>query len=330
MADEQPAAAAPSSAPPAAPAAASAPSSPAAAAPAPSAPPSSSRLNDLTSDLLPAERPAPSPEPQPTPEPAPVPEPSPAGVRADQRIKIRGKEYTFAEILENDFLQQALLQTYEQFPSLQKKYTEMLEQQRQQPPTPPPPQIDPRLEQAQLVSHYAPQIAQVVKEGRIEEDFAQLYPNAVAQMLWHRDQLYQLGNAFNEFRTANAGQTRKAEATGHQNQLMASLDGLAAKGEVFAPLKDARERAGFLDFMIEMGDPPVSRLTPEYLARMWVAFKHETIVTAAQAAAAREQTERANQRLRAASDGKGSRPTPAPAGTPTLLDSLTEPFLPRR
>lgn len=254
-------------------------------------------------------------------------------MRAEQRIKIRGKEYTFAEILENDFLQQALLQTYEQFPSLQQKYTQMLEQQREQQSQrqqPPQPQIDPRVEQAQLVAHYAPQIAQVVREGRIEEDFAQLYPNAVAQMLWHRDQLYQLGTAFQEFRTANVGQTRKAEQTGHQNQLMATLDGLANKGEIFGPLKDARERAGFLDFMIDMGDPPVSKLTPDYLAKMWVAFKHDTIVTAAQAAAERDRITRQNDRLRASGDGKGSRPTPAAPAAPNLLDELTAPFLPRR
>jgi hypothetical protein len=259
-----------------------------------------------------------------------VPEPAPASPRPEQRIKIRGKEYTFAEVLENEVLQQALLQTYEQFPTLQKKYIEMLEQQRQQPSQQPMPQIDPRVEQAQLVAHYAPQIAQVVREGRIEEDFAQLYPNAVAQMLWHRDQLYQLGTAFNEFRTANAGQTRKAEATGHQTQLTATLDALAGQGAIFAPLKDAKERQGFLDFVIEMGDPPVSKLTAEYLGRMWVAFKHETIVTAAQATAERDRIERENNRRRAAGDGKGSRPTPAPAAEPSLLDSLTADFLPRR
>jgi hypothetical protein len=99
---------------------------------------------------------------------------------------------------------------------------------------------------------------------------------------------------------------------------------------VFAPLKDARERAGFLDFMIEMGDPPVSRLTPDYLARMWIAFKHDTILTAAQTATERDRIQRETDRRRAAGDGKGSRPTPAPVQAPSMLDSLTEPFLPRR
>ena len=327
MADEQ--AAAPSSAPASTPAAAAAPSAP--SAPAAPAPAPSSRLSDLTSDYLPAEKPAP-PEPAPTPEPEPSPEPAPttAAKPEPQRIKIRGKEYTFQEILENEFLQQALLQTYEQFPTLQRKYTEMLEQQRQQPQPPPAPQMDPRAEQAQLVAHYAPQIAAVVKEGRIEEDFAQLYPNAVAQMLWHRDQLYQLGREFASFREANVGQTRKAEATGHQTQLTATLDALAGKHDVYKPLADPKERQGFLDFLVEHGDPRVTQLTPDFLGRMWLAFKGDTILTAAQATAERERTERESARRRAAGDGKGSRPTPAPAAAPSLLESLTEDLLPRR
>lgn len=263
----------------------------------------------------------------------PSPEPAPTAVKPEpQKIKIRGKEYTFQEVLENEVLQQALLQTYEQFPTLQKKYIEMLEQQRQQEQTPPQPQqpIDPRAHQAQLVAHYAPQINEAVKNGWIEEDFAQLYPNAVAQMLWHRDQMYDLNRRFGSFSELHTGQTRKAEANGHKTQLTATLDTLAGSGDFFKPLLDAEKRQGFLDFLIESGNPLVTQLTPDYLKRQWVAFNHETVLTAAQATAERERIERQNQRLRAGSDGKGSRPTPAPAAEATLLQTLTEDFLPRR
>ena len=43
------------------------------------------------------------------------------------------------------------------------------------------------------------------------------------------------------------------------------------------------EREGFLEFLLDL-DPVVSKLTPDWLGRQWLAFKHETILTATQAA----------------------------------------------
>src|SRR5262252_7517150 len=127
MANEQPTSA-PPSAPPAAAPAAPPPSAPA-AAPAPS-----DHLSQLTADALGGERePSPAPpEPSPStaPEPAPSPEPTP-------KIKIRGVEYSLDAVLKNPELSAALLQTYEQFPALQRKYVEILEQLRQQSQQPP-------------------------------------------------------------------------------------------------------------------------------------------------------------------------------------------------
>src|SRR5262245_51928279 len=123
-----------SAAPPttaAAPAAPSTPSAPA-AAPAPS-----DHLSQLTAEALPGGEREPSPappgpSPSPAPEPAPSPEPAP-------KIKIRGIEYSLDAVLKNPELSQALLQTYEQFPALQRKYVELLENLRQQSQQPPPP-----------------------------------------------------------------------------------------------------------------------------------------------------------------------------------------------
>jgi len=233
-------------------------------------------------------------------------------------------------------LSQALLQTYEQFPTMQRKYQEVLElvrqqaqleQQRQQ--QPPQPQ-DPRVQQAQLLAQFAPELGNVVQQGYMEQDYVQLYPNVSAQMLAHRDMLYQLRRDFDQFTQSYSGTTRKAEATSHRTNLDANLDALAGKGEIYALLKDPTERQNFLQHLVEDVNPTVDRITPEWLARQWVAYKHEAIVTGMQAQTERERLERETQRRRAASDGKGSRPTPVPAAEPTLLDELIGDRLPAR
>jgi hypothetical protein len=314
-----------SAAPPSAPAApAAAPSTP--SAPAPSAP-SSDHLRELTADVLPGGSREPSPQPSPEPEPAPTPEPQPV-----PKVKIRGIEYALDAVLKNPELSQALLQTYEQFPTLQKRYVELLEQVRQQaqPPAPAPVPQDPRVEQAQLLAQLAPEIGQIIRQGYIEEDFGTLYPNTIAQMVAHRNMLYELTKRFDTFEQTHRGQTRQAEATTHRTNLDANLDALAGKGELYAPLKDPTERQKFLEHLVQDVNPTVDRITPEWLMRQWVAFKHETILAATQATAERERLERETARRRAVSDGKGSRPTPAPTGEPSHLDFIIGDALPAR
>jgi len=317
-----------SAAPPttaAAPAAPSTPSAPA-AAPAPS-----DHLSQLTAEALPGGEREPSPAPPgPAPEPQPAPSPEPAPT---PKIKIRGVEYALDAVLKNTELSAALLQTYEQFPALQRKYVELLEnlrQQSQQPQRPPEPPMDPRVQQAHLLAQMAPEIGNVVRQGFIEEDFAQLYPNVIAQMLAHRNALYDIVRRFDSFEQTHQGQTRQAEATTHRTNLDANLDSLAGKGELFAPLKNPTERQAFLEHLVQDVNPTVDRITPEWLARQWIAFKHETIVTAAQATAERDRLERETARRRAASDGKGSRPTPVPAPAETHLDFIIGDALPAR
>jgi len=304
---------------------------PAAAPPTPSAPAApapSDHLRELTADVLPGGEREPSPTP---PTPAPEPEPAPR-VQPGPKVKIRGIEYALDAVLSNPELSQALLQTYEQFPTLQKKYVELLEQMRQSPtpPEPPPTPVDPRVQQAQLLASMASEIGNVVRAGYIEEDFASLYPNMTAQMLAHRNELYTLARRVAQFEQTYRGQTHQAEVTSHRTNLDANLDALAGKGELYAPLKNPTERQAFLEHLVQDVNPTVDRITPEWLMRQWIAFKHETILTGMQATTERERLERETARRRAASDGKGSRPTPAPAGEPSHLEFLIGDSLPAR
>lgn len=300
---------------------------------------------------------APSPEPSPAAEPtapkrdasgrfvssaAPAaPAPTEGSVpataepaAAPPKFKYRGREYTVEELVQQGLLSDVLTSA-EQLPHLQRKYMEALEQQRQaqQPPQQPlQPQETPQQFQARLVAQFKPEIEQVVQSGFIESDFAELYPNAVAQMLWHRNGLREVLGKVAEIEGRLGSFTGKVSARDEMATINGRLDALAERGKtpqgkIFAPLADPERRKAFLDFLTnpdEGGDPDTRRLTPEFLARMWVAMNHEALLEATTQAVDAQNAANAAARARAAGDGRGARLT-APAPQPVShLDRMLE------
>src|SRR5262245_52510828 len=109
----------------------------------PPAPSSPSRLDSLIDSKSPE---APASDTAPPPAATPAPPSGPA------KYKFRGREYTAAELEAGGLLNDALT-TAEQFPHLQRKYTETLEADRQRQLQPQPPQQMQPIPQTQIRAH---------------------------------------------------------------------------------------------------------------------------------------------------------------------------------
>src|SRR5262249_30132551 len=146
--------------------------------------------------------------------------------------------------------------------------------------------------QAQIRAQFAGPVQEAVKAGYVESDFAELYPDFASQAMMHVYMLNDARRAIAELQKELGEMTGKSRASEGRQRLDAKLDDLATSGlngigaEVFSPLKEATEREGFFNFLLEL-NPPIEKLTPEFLGKQWIAFKHEALLTAASQAAGR-------------------------------------------
>ena len=263
---------------------------------------------------------------EPTESQAPTP---PAARAADvKKYKFGDRELTLAEA-EAQGLIQGLIQTAEQLPAVQRKYIDLLEKQRAATAEPQPPAQPPaKLSQAQIRSAYTDQLQQAIADGYMEADFAEMYPDIATQMLFHRDLLYEaretiaaLVGAVNRM----AGTTKKTEMETHLDN---AFDALAEKDKRFGMLKDAKTRAGFMEYLDQL-NPEADQLTGEkhleFLERQFWAYNGAAILEAQRLMGGNKQKE-ANPRV--SGDGSGARPTTPSAPQPKkLLEQLNDSVL---
>jgi hypothetical protein len=306
------------------------PSNGGASAPSSSAPPPVDRL---TSDYLPpapkaaAEKPQPEPPPTPEPEPAPTPEPTPTA------FKYRGRDYTLAQL---EALLPSILTTAEQFPHLQTKYQEMLERfaQPPQPRGPEGPSLSPQQFQANLRAQIQPRLQQVIQNGWMEPDFAELYPNAAAQALYLTANLEDAIGRLVQLEQRVGGMGASTASKEARSVVDTALEAIAGQGALYDGLKDAGKRQEYLAWLAEKVNPVADWSNPEItrdvLGRQWLAFNAAAILEAAKQTTERAQQERDDAKRRAQGAGGGPRPgAPAPSA-PSHLETLLEGVLPRR
>lgn len=272
-------------------------------------------------------------------------------------LKFRGEDLTFDEIIKRGLtgdLQNALI-TADQFPALQKKYTESLEEKRATPPATPAAPVDPAKAQAeaikqhqegtlQVLQNYAPvadhEIKFYMEKGLLEPDFVEMYPNAVRSvfsiLLYHMDEMDNTKSrnewsiewieSEKQFRNALKAVNMQDSAI---NAVAAKADdstddaGKVVKGDkVFEGLKNPETRKAFVEWLKKEIDPKVGALKPENIERFWMAFIGKDLLKFAKEAATKEDPT-PSTRKRAASDGSpnrsGIKETPAQPG---VLDGL--------
>lgn len=251
------------------------------------------------------------------------------GARAPVKFKYRGREMTAEDLTKRPELLNALIQTAEQFPALQKKHVELLEAvaaSKNAPPAKPEPpaateQPQPRITPEALAAHYKSDIEFLVKEGFIEADFPVAYPGVAAAMAHLRatidDAIVKLNHAIDwidaEREMRNA---RKAESI-----LDDAIDKVAAKkGEPYQGLRDENMRAEFKKWIKKDVDPKVGSINEEMIDKLWFAFNADVILEYA------KKPDPAPPRPRASADGRIARngtPEP-PEQEKGLLERLSE------
>jgi hypothetical protein len=306
-------------------------------------------FHELNSDLPPSADAAATPEPTtegtgepagspPTPSPAttggePAPAlattPAPAAappVTEEKKFKIRGREYTAAELVQRRDLLEDLEKSHEQLPHLQQKYLESLEAQRQvQQPAPQPQPQAPPISAEMLRTAYGPTLEERVKAGFVNADFAELYPETAVSYLYDRDlfsQVAQKVDAIEQF-------LGYVQAQGVQQNIGATitgaLDALQSQGGHFDLLKEPKVREDFTRFILEL-DPKRGQLTPEFLGGQFVAFNKDILLEAARQADVQAKRERERTGRNAQGGDGGPRPPrpPAPSPTDQHFDFLNE------
>lgn len=128
--------------------------------------------------------------------------------------------------------------------------------------------------------HYEPEMEKVVNEGYLSREFVDDYPTDVAQMLYHRDILYNLTKQVNELATwanSTVGQQRNMAAESHLNSLM---DKVAEKGVHFQPLKDPEVRQAFRGYLNQVNPMCNAQNVEEVISQQYLAFNHQAVLAA--------------------------------------------------
>lgn len=248
-----------------------------------------------------------------------------------QKLKVRGddgetREITLKDAVKGGYLDK-IVQTANQFPTIQQKYIQELERNKgadrvpakAEPPPPPTAQ--------QIRDAYTPMLQAAVKAGHMEADFAEAYPQHAAELMYFRDIVENAVEKLGHVIDWIAAESQLRDRTIVSMKLNSAIDALVAKandkeGAIFLPLKEKENRDKFVQWVRTDVDPKVKQLTPEHMEHLYMAYLGPDILKFA-----RQQADKptATPKPRARSDGSTARPGGAPesAKEETLLDRMT-------
>jgi hypothetical protein len=197
--------------------------------------------------------------------------------------------------------------TASQFPNLQTKYTNLLEESRA--PADARPEPRPEVTQDQFLAAMEPHVKAAVQRGTMSEDFAELYPAEAAWGMWLSDTLMKVQGVVGPITQHVVATTHDAEVAEYKANAFNEMQKLAGESsEVFGDLAQPTTREAYLDFMIEM-DLPITSLqgeaAPVTLKRMWGAFRADELQAAAKVAAEHARAEQEEERRLAGGAGGG-------------------------
>jgi hypothetical protein len=141
-----------------------------------------------------------------------------------------------------------------------------------QAPKPPTPE--------EIRRHYEPEAERVVEQGYMSREFVDDYPNDVAQLLYHRDILYNAVKKVEElsqWASNTVGQQRNTAAESNLNSL---LDKVSEKGFHFQPLKDPEVRKAFRGYLDQVNPMCNADNVEEVISQQYLAFNHQAVLAA--------------------------------------------------
>lgn len=253
-----------------------------------------------------------------------------------KKWKVKGEELSLDEIAKRGWMD-AIIQSAEQLPAVQKKHQELLEKvadknlvgnETAKPavvaaPAPPTPE--------QILKTYLPVAQERAKLGYIEPDFVEAYPQHAATLSWYADMIDELTTTVGHIRNWIGAEVQKRNFEAVNGALNTSIDKVAAKLDakgnpdpMVATLKDPEVRKTFETWLRTEIDPKVNTLTPESMFKYWLSFNADALLEFATKAAEKPA---APARPRAHSDGSPSRPgkpetPPVLTGSAALLERM--------
>lgn len=149
-------------------------------------------------------------------------------------------------------------------------------------PTAPVPE-QPRITPDQLLAAMKPELDQLVKDGWIEEDFAELYPKAAARQAADSRYLRSLvlagGKKLNErlveIEKVMGKVTEVTTLTERERLGQTLISRIVAGGEPFKALEQPEERQAFAEFVVAegAGDLDPERVSDQVLQGLYLAFR---------------------------------------------------------
>lgn len=301
----------------------------------------------------PVEEPADSDEPKPEVDGSTeeIPEES-VEEEPERKIKFRGEEYSLSDLqkdpklLENlvtaanqqtnyqrlhdedknrlqemqDRIAQIEAHRAQQLAEAERAAQERQAQEQQKPPATP----------EEVAEAYKPALKKLVKEGWIEEDVEELYPNAAIGLLTMRDELFQrmtmleravgvVGEFFQE--SQQKQQVEQAESV--MGRITGYLSDLSKEGDIYAPLADPEKQKEFLSTIRDRLNPPIKMLleNPDIMREYWIGANHQALLESVQKVKQSESAKKQKQRQLAAGEGSSARPS---AKTPATLPGEEE------
>lgn len=243
------------------------------------------------------------------------------------------KELTAQEMQEQGLLDK-LVTTASQFPAVQKKYQELLEQtaEGKKPEkvtkaedTPKP--VAPTAEQ--ILTIYTPIIKALVEKGYYEPDFVEAYPLEAALIAYQWDQNIDLAKKVAALSNWVLGEIRDRTISKVDETLENAIEEVAVKGDgekgdpLYRDLRDIETRVAFKAWVKKEVDPKLETITAENMEKFWFAFNAKKILEVTKQAT-QKAVEPVSKR-KAAGDGSPSRPglreSPKEKG---LLDRMTD------
>jgi hypothetical protein len=253
-----------------------------------------------------------------------APQPTARGRKAVKKFKYRGQELTAEEILDKGYLE-ALVTTAEQFPNLQRKHQQLLEDvatlQLSKKPQEAQPTVTPEQKEQSYVQHIRQiskayeelakrEVALYVKEGLIESDLPEAYEKAVtslfAILLYHIDVIQTVASRTDAAVEWIAAEREIRSAVKTKSILDQAIDKVAArKDKVYEGLKDPDTRAEFVEWLKKDVDPKVGSINEKTIGDLWIAFNAEAVLEFAKAG---QEEPKPRRNALASGDGSTARP----------------------
>jgi hypothetical protein len=256
-----------------------------------------------------------------------TPDPAVAPKLEVKTYEYRGRQYSVDQLVELGVLED-VLQTARQFPTIQTKYQQLLEQRREGQPTQQPQQQpqQPGFTPEQVAATYVPIAEKVAEAGYIEREAVEAFPRLCSALMQHRDLLYDVRQAVALIMQHGIQNEEVSQKAMFRNYMDTTCDRISGEGDHYAPIKDPQVRQGFYEYLATLSIP-AKEVNEDFLKRQWIAYNSEAVLEAARSSAGDRKAQDVKSRRNAAGEGGGPRPAPKPKTEKTVDTDMLDSFL---